>query len=35
MKAWQANSEYSEGSVVVFAETAGKAKQMNYAKKDM
>ena len=27
MKAWQANSEYSEGSVVVFAETAGKAKQ--------
>lgn len=28
MKAWQANSEYSEGSVVVFAETAGKAKQI-------
>ena len=27
MKAWQANSEYSEGLVVVFAETAGKAKQ--------
>ena len=27
MKAWQANSEDSEGSVVVFAETAGKAKQ--------
>ena len=28
MKAWQANSEYSEGSVVLFAETAGKAKQI-------
>lgn len=28
MKAWQANSEYSEGSVVVFAETAGRAKQI-------
>ena len=27
MKAWQAYSEDSEGSVVVFAETAGKAKQ--------
>ena len=27
MKAWQANSEDSEGSVVVFAETASKAKQ--------
>lgn len=27
MKAWQTNSEYSEGLVVVFAETAGKAKQ--------
>ena len=27
MKAWEANSKYSEGSVVVFAETASKAKQ--------
>lgn len=28
MKAWKVNSEYSECSVVVFAETAGKAKQI-------
>lgn len=28
MKAWQANSEYSEGSVVVFAEYVNKAKSM-------
>lgn len=28
MKAWQASGKYSEGSVVVFAETASKAKQI-------
>lgn len=28
MKAWEAHSEYSEGSVVVFAESANKAKQI-------